>query len=310
MSRRGPRNRRRSKQPTHPASRVRRSASDRGRRHKPVVGVGGEQVEGRQAVRELLLEGRRRTRVILMPRGLESSPIVEQIVSLAREQRVRVKYVGRSEFGSSARTAAPQGVIAYADPLPVFNLIDLMAASYGRSGVGSTGVASADARSKGADAGVGISTSGLPFLLLLDGITDPGNLGAVLRTAECAGVTGVVLRGHRSAHITPAAAKAAAGAIEHLRVSVVPGLPAALRVLRKNGVWIVGLDPAGEKPLHRVGLADEAIALVLGAEGAGLSRLTAQRCDVLASIRMRGVLGSLNVSAAAAVACFEVARHR
>ena len=307
MSRRSP-NHRRPKRAKRPVSHVRRSDSGRGRGSKSTAGVGGEQVEGRQAVRELLLAGRRRTRVVLVSKGLESSPVVEQIVSLAREQRARVKHVARSEFDSAARTAAPQGVIAYADPLPVVDLIDLMAAPDGKEEMGSSGSASADVSAT--NAGAEIGNSGLPFLLLFDGITDPGNLGAVLRTAECAGVTGVVLRGHRSARITPVAAKAAAGAIEHLRISVVPGLPAALRVLRKNSVWTVGLDPAGEKPLHEVGLADEAIALVLGAEGAGLSRLTAQCCDVLVSIQMHGILWSLNVSAAAAVACFEVARHR
>ena len=150
----------------------------------------------------------------------------------------------------------------------------------------------------------------VPFLLVLDGITDPGNFGAVLRTAECAGVTGVVLPRHRSARITPTVTKAAAGAVEHLPFAVVPGIPSALRTLSSHDVWTVGLDAAGPRPLHELDLSGEAVALVLGAEGRGLSKLAAQRCDVLASIPLRGVLGSLNVSAAAAVACFEIARHR
>ena len=149
-----------------------------------------------------------------------------------------------------------------------------------------------------------------PFLLVLDGITDPGNFGAVLRTAECAGVNGVVLPRHRSARITPTVAKAAAGAVEHLRFAVVPGIPSALRTLSSHDVWTVGLDAAGPRPLHDLDLAGEAVALVLGSEGRGLSRLVAQRCDVLASIPLRGTLGSLNVAAAAAVACFEITRRR
>ena len=305
-----------------------------------MVGLGGEQVEGRRAVRELLLAGRRGTRTVVVCRGAESSPAVDRIMSLAREQRTRVELVGRGEFDSSARTAAPQGVIAYADPIPVIGLVELLEApgvdrliavrsqdsrpargpgprtstTAGRSSERSQdsrparGVGHASQRARGPAAdGAPVSR---PFLLVLDGITDPGNLGAVLRTAECAGVTGVVMRGHRAARITPAAAKAAAGAIEHLRMAVVPGLPAALRILGENRVWTVGLDPAGEQPVHEVGLADDAIALVLGAEGRGLSRLVAKRCDMLASIPMCGALGSLNVSAAAAVACFEIARRR
>ncbi|MDE0666161.1 MAG: 23S rRNA (guanosine(2251)-2'-O)-methyltransferase RlmB [Acidimicrobiaceae bacterium] len=244
-------------------------------------GLGGNQVEGRQAVRELLLAGRRRTRSVMLARGLDPAPIVEHIVELAREQRASVREVSRSELDATARTESPQGVVALADPLPEADLADLVG-----------------------------DRAGVPFLLALDGITDPGNFGAVLRTAECAGVTGVVLPRHRSARITPTVAKAAAGAIEHLRFAVVPGMPSALRTLSSHHVWTVGLDAAGPRPLHELELSGERVALVLGSEGRGLSRLVAQRCDVLASIPLRGTLGSLNVAAAAAVACFEIARRR
>ncbi|MCY3618136.1 MAG: 23S rRNA (guanosine(2251)-2'-O)-methyltransferase RlmB [Acidimicrobiaceae bacterium] len=244
-------------------------------------GLGGNQVEGRQAVRELLLAGRRRTRSVMLARGLDPAPIVEHIVELAREQRASVREVSRSELDATARTESPQGVVALADPLPEADLADLVG-----------------------------DRAGVPFLLALDGITDPGNFGAVLRTAECAGVTGVVLPRHRSARITPTVAKAAAGAIEHLRFAVVPGIPSALRTLSSHHVWTVGLDAAGPRPLHELELSGERVALVLGSEGRGLSRLVAQRCDVLASIPLRGTLGSLNVAAAAAVACFEIARRR
>ena len=222
----------------------------------------------------------------MLARGLDPAPIVEHIVELAREQRASVREVSRSELDATARTESPQGVVALADPLPESELMELV------------GERNADA------------DSGAPFLLALDGITDPGNFGAVLRTAECAGVTGVVLPRHRSARITPTVAKAAAGAVEHLRFAVVPGIPSALRTLSSHDVWTVGLDAAGPRPLHELELAGEAVALVLGSEGRGLSRLVAQRCDVLASIPLHGVLGSLNVAAAAAVACFEMARRR
>ena len=219
----------------------------------------------------------------MLARGLDPAPIIEHIVELAREQRAGVREVSRPELDATARTEAPQGVVALADPLPESDLAELVEPS-------------AEGRA--------------PFLLVLDGITDPGNFGAVLRTAECAGVTGIVLRSHRSARITPTVAKAAAGAVEHLPFAVVGGIPAALRTLSGRDVWTVGLDAAGPRPLHELDLSGEAVALVLGSEGKGLSRLVAQRCDVLVSIPLRGTLGSLNVSAAAAVACFEIARRR
>ena len=145
---------------------------------------------------------------------------------------------------------------------------------------------------------------------MLDSITDPGNLGAILRTAECAGVSGVILPRHRAAHITPTVAKAAAGAIEHLRMALVGGLPSAIGTLKDAGDWTVWLDGGGDRSIHELTVAAEPVALVLGAEGPGLSRLVRERCDTIASIPLLGVLDSLNVSAAAAVACFEVARQR
>ena len=262
-------------------------------------------------MRELLLAGRRRTRTVMLAKGLDPAPIVEHIVELAREQRATVREVSRSELDATARTEAPQGVVALADPLPESELVDLVETPQRVAALADPRpeVELAEAPHQSAVGRDGRS-SGAPFLLVLDGITDPGNFGAVLRTAECAGVTGVVLPRHRSARITPTVAKAAAGAVEHLRFAVVPGIPSALRTLSSHDVWTVGLDAAGSRPLHELDLSGEPVALVLGSEGRGLSRLVAQRCDVLASIPLRGVLGSLNVAAAAAVACFEIARRR
>jgi 23S rRNA (guanosine2251-2'-O)-methyltransferase len=141
-------------------------------------------------------------------------------------------------------------------------------------------------------------------------VTDPQNLGAVMRTAASAGATGVVLPRHRAVHVTPTVAKAAAGAIEHLPIAVVPGLPTALARARDLGVWSVGLDARADRSIFDVDVVTDPVLLVLGAEGAGLGRLTRQRCDVVAAIPLQGPLDSLNVSAAAAVACFEVARRR
>lgn len=261
-------------------------------------------------MRELLLAGRRRTRTVMLAKGLDPAPIVEHIVELAREQRAAIREVSRFDLDAAARTESPQGVVALADPLPEVELAELIEAPGSDTTVHSgRGAAPAGATGR-IDATGSASRGTVPFLLVLDGITDPGNFGAVLRTAECAGVTGIVVRSHRSVRITPTVAKAAAGAVEHLPFAVVPGIPAALRTLRSRDVWTVGLDAAGPRPIHELDLSGEAVALVLGAEGRGLSRLAAERCDVLASIPLRGTLGSLNVAAAAAVACFEIARRR
>lgn len=248
-------------------------------------GIGGEQVEGRQAVRELLLAGRRKVREVLLAPGDDGrldGPLAD-IAELAAELRVPVKQVSRAKLGAAARTEAPQGVIALAASLPEADLDDL----------------------------VGPTPDGeAPFLVAVDGVTDPGNLGALLRAAECAGATGVVLPRHRAVHVTPAVTKAAAGAVEHLPMAIVGGLPAALERLKAAGLWVVGLDGAGDTALADLPVATDPVVLVLGAEGTGLSRLVRQRCDILAAIPLRGRLASLNVAAAAAIATYEVARRR
>jgi 23S rRNA (guanosine2251-2'-O)-methyltransferase len=241
--------------------------------------LGAEQVEGRRAVHELLTARRRRVRGVTIAEAREPSPLLDEIADLAAAQGVRVRVVDAERIALDARTDAPQGVIARAEPLVPVKLDELLGAP---------------------DA----------FLVALDGVTDPQNLGAVLRTAEVAGATGAVLPRHRSAHLTPAAVKAAAGAIEHLPIALVPGVPHLLERASRAGVWTVGLDGAGTTSVFELEIADRPIVLVLGAEGRGLARLTRQRCDVVASIPMRGRIGSLNVAAAAAVACFEVARRR
>lgn len=245
-------------------------------------GVGGEQVEGRQAVRELLLGGRRRVKDIWLADDVEPASILDDILELAREGRVTVKRVTRTQLEHVARSDSPQGILAHAQPIEDVDLDRLAETRDGRK----------------------------PFLVAVDGITDPQNLGAILRTAECSGVTGIVLPRHRNAHVTPTVTKAAAGAVEHLPMALVGGMPSALSRLKELGVWTVGLDGAGDTSVFDLQVATEPLALVMGAEGKGLSRLVRERCDVLAAIPLRGAIGSLNVSAAAAVACYEVARRR
>jgi 23S rRNA (guanosine2251-2'-O)-methyltransferase len=259
---------------------ARRGADARRRRSS---GLGGEQIEGRQAVRELLLAGRRRVHELWVTSDLAERGTVEDLIALAHDQRVPVQQVARKRLEAEARSEAPQGVLAKAAPLAEADIEELVAVRPGRP----------------------------PFLVLVDGVTDPGNLGAILRSADGAGATGVVLPKHRAAHVTPTVAKAAAGAVEHVPIALVPGLPAAIERLRRGGIWVVGLHDAAPASLFTLGdLARGPVALVLGAEGPGLSRLVRERCDLLVSIPMRGALSSLNVAVAAALACYEVARCR
>jgi 23S rRNA (guanosine2251-2'-O)-methyltransferase len=258
-----------------------RGSGDQGRREKP-RGLGGTQVEGRQAVRELLLAGRRKVKEIYLSNEVDRSDVVEDILGLAAELRVRVHEVSRTKLDHLSHTEAPQGVVAIAQQLPSEELQVLCKAQDG----------------------------GAPFLLAVDGVTDPGNLGALLRIAECAGVTGVVLPRHRAVHVTPTVTKAAAGAVEYLPMSLVGGLPTAIEEMKAAGVWVVGLDMGGSTSVHDLATAGDGVCLVLGAEGRGLSRLVRERCDLLASIPLHGRLASLNVSAAGAIACYEVARRR
>ena len=233
-----------------------------------------EQVEGRRAVAELLRARARRTRAVWI-----AGDGLDEIERLANDGRVTVHHVTREQLAERARTESPQGVVATADPVREADLADLLA----------------DDRA---------------FLVALDGVTDPRNLGAILRTADAAGATGAVVPRHRAARITPTVAKAAAGALEHLPIAAVGGIAGALDRARRAGVWTVGLDADGETTLFDLPVAEQPLVLVFGAEGSGLSRLARARCDVVARIPMRGALESLNVAAAAALACYEVARRR
>ncbi|MCY4162624.1 MAG: 23S rRNA (guanosine(2251)-2'-O)-methyltransferase RlmB [bacterium] len=259
-----------------------RQPSYQQRRRSHTAGLGGDRVEGRQAVRELLLAGIRPVREVNIVAGQNQAGGLAQVVELAAELRVPIKELARTKFESLAVTESPQGVIAFAAPLVEHDLEELLRPT----------------------------DSGPAFLLVLDGVTDPGNVGAALRTAECAGVTGAVLGRHRAAHITPAAAKAAAGAIEHVPMALVPGIPNALARLKELGVWTVGLDVVAPTTIYDVSVASEAVALVVGSEGRGLSRLARQRCDLVVTIPVSGHLSSLNAAAAVAIGCFEIARHR
>ena len=245
--------------------------------------LGGEQIEGRQAVRELLLAQRRKVHEVWISGELEGTDAVDDIVAIANANRVPVIKVARKKLEQTARSEAPQGVLALAAPLPEADLTKYLRRDPKHA----------------------------PFLVAVDGVTDPGNLGAIIRSCDGAGADLVVVPRHRAVHVTPTVAKASAGAVEHMPIAVVSGLPAALQRMKDAGIWIVGLDDAAERTLFEIGdLANEAVCVVLGAEGAGLSRLVRERCDLIVSIPMLGRVSSLNVSAAAALTTYEIRRHR
>ncbi len=212
--------------------------------------------------------------------GLDDAPILTDIKELAADLKVPLKSVTRKRFDADALTMSHQGVLAKAKPLEERSLDDLLSCP-------------------------------APFLLVLDGLTDPQNLGTIIRTAECTGVTGIVMPRHRAVHVTATVTKTAAGAIEHVPMALVGGIPTAINDLAKAGVLTVGMDADGDVALFDLDLRnDRPVALVLGAEGSGLSRLVRQRVDVAASLPLRGELNSLNVAMAGAAACFEVVRQR
>ena len=239
--------------------------------------LGGSVVPGRRAVVELLRAERRRVRSVSLARG--HGEAVEEVAALASTAGVPTHWRDPDQVRDEAGVEAAQGVVAHAEPVVPVPLAPLLDAP---------------------DA----------FLVALDGVTDPRNLGAVLRSALAAGATGAVLPRRRAALLTPAAMKAAAGAAEHLPVALVGGVAGALEQASRAGVWAVGLDADADTVVYQLAVADRPLVLVLGAEGTGLARLVRRRCDVVARVPMPGPTESLNVAAAAAVACFEVARQR
>ena len=229
---------------------------------------------------------RRKVHEVWISAELEGDAGVADIVEIAAARRIPLLHVARARLEREARSEAPQGVLAHAAELPEADLGQL---STVRSGAGATP----------------------PFLVAVDGVTDPGNLGAIIRSCDGAGVTGVLLPRHRSVHVTPTVAKASAGAVEYVPIALVPGLPGALKQLSERGIWVVGLDDGADRSLFEIGtLATEPICVVLGAEGAGLSRLVRERCDSIVSIPMAGRISSLNVSSATAISLYEVSRLR
>ena len=238
-------------------------------------------IEGRNAVIEALRSGTAIDKIYLQ-KG-ETDKTLGHIASRARAAGTVVVEADRRKLDAMSRTHAHQGVIALASVREYVSVESIL-----RS-----------AREKGE----------APLLVVCDEISDPHNLGAIIRTAYCAGAHGVIIPKRRSAGLTSVVAKTSAGAVSYLPVARVPNLPALLKELKSQGVWVFGTAAGGTTDLYHVDLKGPA-AIVIGSEGEGMSRLVEENCDFLVSIPMKGGLNSLNASAAAAVLLYEAVRQR
>jgi 23S rRNA (guanosine2251-2'-O)-methyltransferase len=217
---------------------------------------------------------------ILIQKNIEGAG--KKAFALAKKAKIPVQIADKFVLDKTAGGGAHQGVIAFLAEYTYASLDDILSLAESRAEK--------------------------PFLVLLDGIEDPHNLGAIIRSAECAGAHGVVIPNRRSAAVTGSVMKASAGAALYLPVARVPNMASAIDVLKDRGVWIYGLDMNGENYTDRD--YDGAAALVVGSEGQGISRIVREKCDFVLSIPMRGKTGSLNASNAAAIALFEMSRQR
>ncbi|MCL2674160.1 MAG: 23S rRNA (guanosine(2251)-2'-O)-methyltransferase RlmB [Defluviitaleaceae bacterium] len=235
---------------------------------------------GRNAVLEAINHGKPVDKIFLRKDGVEGS--LKMIAAKARERKIVVQEVDRAKLEMLADGANHQGVIALCPPQEYAEIEDILQLA--------------------ADRGEP------PFIIVLDGVTDPHNLGAIIRTADASGAHGVIIPKRRAAGITPIVSKASAGAVAHVLVSRVSNLVAAITDLKKQGVWIAAAD-FGAKPMYTNDLSG-ALAIVIGSEGEGVSRLVKDNCDFGVSIPMHGKLDSLNASVAAGVLMYEVVRQR
>ena len=238
-------------------------------------------IEGRNAVIEAL---RTETGIdkIFIQKG-EVDKTLGHIASNARAASIVVVEADRRKLDGMSRTHAHQGVIALAAVREYVSVEDILA----------------DAAAKNEP----------PLIVVCDEISDPHNLGAIIRTAYCAGAHGVIIPKRRSAGLTSVVAKTSAGAVSHMKVARVPNIPSLLKELKKQGVWVFGTAADGATGLYEADLKGAA-AIVIGSEGDGMTRLAAENCDFLVSIPRKGELNSLNASASAAILLYEAVRQR
>lgn len=244
-------------------------------------GPGADAIPGRRAALEALRAGRP-IRKLLIAKGTALRGIVRTILEDARRRQVPVEFVAGTRLDALTSRATHQGIIALASAK---SLVSLQAILDG-------------ARVRGE----------APLVVVLEGLQNPANLGAILRTADGTGVHGVIIPRHRAVGLTPGVAKASAGAIEHVPVTQVTNVAQTLEVLKAAGLWVAGADPGAGDLYYQARLVPP-LALVMGGEGRGLSRLVREHCDLLVRLPMRGHLASLNVAVATGVLLYEVLRQ-
>jgi 23S rRNA (guanosine2251-2'-O)-methyltransferase len=243
-----------------------------------------DRLTGIHAVKEALEAGLAIDRIVIA-KGRQDTR-VEEIVQLARKRNISLRFEERSQIDRLADSKDHQGVVALAAARAAATLDDILAA---------------------ANAGAGHGAKGL--VVLLDGVEDPHNLGAIIRTALAAGAHGVVIPERRAAGLTDTVARASAGAISHLPVAKVTNLARTMEELKEAGYWLIGLDETAEKSYTQADYTSP-VGIILGGEGKGLHELTRKRCDFVVSLPTSGPVKSLNVSVAAGVVLFEALRQR
>ena len=229
---------------------------------------------GRNPIREALKNGHDLEKMLVQKGELSGS--AKEIVQKAKEQRIQIQVVEKSRLDAIAPNH--QGLIAFASAYQYSTVEEILQAAY-------------DKKEK-------------PFLIVLDGITDPHNLGAIIRTAECAGVHGIIIPQHRSAGLSPSAVKSSAGAVEYVRVARVNNLSRTIEQLQKEGIWFYAVTMNGSD--YKNVSFDGGVALVIGAEEDGISRLVLEKCDYSVSLPMTGKIESLNASVAAGIMMYRV----
>lgn len=239
------------------------------------------QLEGRNALQEALRSGRTVDKVFIA--AGESDRGLQRLAAEAREAGAVVVPVDRRKLDAMSFTHAHQGVIALAAAHVYYSIDDILeeAASRGEA----------------------------PLIVICDELSDPHNLGAILRSAECAGAHGVIIPKRRSVGLTATVAKASAGAVEYMKVARVTNISAAIAELKQKGVWVFGTAAEGSIPMYQADLSGPA-AIVIGSEGDGMSQLVRKNCDVMVNIPMKGRISSLNASAAASILLYEALRQR
>ena len=243
-----------------------------------------ELIYGRNAVREALRAQRRVPLRLLVANGAQLTGTLADAVAQAKAQDIPVELVDKRLLESRLHGLNHQGVILECSEYPYSDLDDMLSLAKSRNE--------------------------MPFILLLDHLQDPQNLGTLLRTAEIVGIHGVIIPGRRAAEITPSVVNASSGAVEHLHIAVVTNLAQSIEKLQKHGVWVVGVEDDEKAQYYDQADLNMPLAVVLGSEGAGMARLTRERCDFMVKLPMHGQIQSLNVAVAGSVVLYHALHAR